>query len=336
MRVGCGCIPAASSMGQPQCVELSQVIVATTTHCTGSGRAMLEREEYIEQAYFFRALGERLLENVPTQEVLRSIREEILATTKLPMAIDYLLGELRHGGAFAPAMARLGHYFTPFQSYVDSGGGRRTRPLRHADRPGDPHREAQYRADGAAPQGLFLYQFESLCRNRLGYDRGLDSDGRGSGFRRGLAGVDPARAAPGGDPRPGRPDLYPESVLSDRPGPAGAIGGGMCSRCSARRRGGLPLPTAARTRSICSTALHRQLGYPAVPRPQPVDETRDLVPMLARRMERLESRLRLLEEEHRGGIDLNQFYRPPKTESHALTRHILRPWTRRLPVKVTG
>ena len=27
-------------------------------------------------------------------------------------------------------------------------------------------------AAGAAPQGIFLYQFETLCRNRLGYDRG--------------------------------------------------------------------------------------------------------------------------------------------------------------------
>src|SRR5207249_2712448 len=36
-------------------------------------------------------------------------------------------------------------------------------------------REARFRADGATPQGLFLFQFESLCRNRLGYDRGLEA-----------------------------------------------------------------------------------------------------------------------------------------------------------------
>ena len=35
--------------------------------------------------------------------------------------------------------------------------------------------EAEYRAKGASPQGIFLFQFEAICRNRLGYDRGLDA-----------------------------------------------------------------------------------------------------------------------------------------------------------------
>ena len=51
---------------------------------------ILDREEYIEQAYFFRVYRERLLENVPSQEILQTIQEEILATTRLPMAIDFL------------------------------------------------------------------------------------------------------------------------------------------------------------------------------------------------------------------------------------------------------
>ena len=80
--------------------------------------APLGREEYVEQAHFFRALGERLRENVPMQEVLASVREEVLATTKLPMAIDFLLAELRHAGILGSAMARLEHYFTPFQIFV--------------------------------------------------------------------------------------------------------------------------------------------------------------------------------------------------------------------------
>ena len=49
---------------------------------------ILDREEYIEQAYFFRVYRERLQENVPSQEILQTIQEEILATTRLPMAID--------------------------------------------------------------------------------------------------------------------------------------------------------------------------------------------------------------------------------------------------------
>ena len=42
---------------------------------------LLDREEYIEQAYFFRTFHERLDESLPSQEILSSIREEILATT---------------------------------------------------------------------------------------------------------------------------------------------------------------------------------------------------------------------------------------------------------------
>ena len=79
---------------------------------------MLDREEYIEQAYLFRILGERLPQNMPLQELLRQVREELLATTKLPLAVDFLRSELEHSGAFAPAMARLSHYFTPYQTYV--------------------------------------------------------------------------------------------------------------------------------------------------------------------------------------------------------------------------
>src|SRR3954466_11241227 len=80
--------------------------------------APLGREEYIEQAHFFRALAERLEANVPAQEVLQSVREEVLATTKLPLAIDFLLGELRHEGVLGPAMGLLPHYFTPFQAFI--------------------------------------------------------------------------------------------------------------------------------------------------------------------------------------------------------------------------
>ena len=61
-------------------------------------------------------------------------------------------------------------------------------------------------------------------------------------------------------------------------------------------------------------ALQRQLGYPAIPRPKPVNRTNDLLPVLAQRIERLERRLRLIEEEQRGGIDLDRFYRTPEKD----------------------
>ena len=64
--------------------------------------------------------------------------------------------------------------------------------------------------------------------------------------------------------------------------------------------------------SLLFAALHRQLGYPSIPRPEPIEQTTLILPQLMRRVERMESRLKLLEEEQKGGIDLSKFYNPPK------------------------
>src|SRR5437660_11127132 len=83
-----------------------------------SAGPLLDHEEYVEQAYFFRSLRERLAENLPTQDVLARIDEEILATTRLPMAIQFLATELKHSGLLSSGFARLQHYFTPFQTFA--------------------------------------------------------------------------------------------------------------------------------------------------------------------------------------------------------------------------
>ena len=57
--------------------------------------------------------------------------------------------------------------------------------------------------------------------------------------------------------------------------------------------------------------LQCHLGYPTVPRLKPADQTPMLIPQLMRRMERLETRLKLIEDEQRGGIDLTKFYSAP-------------------------
>ena len=98
----------------------------------------LDREEYVEQAYFFQTLRERMQQNMSTQDLLDAIRQEILATTMLPFAIEFMAGELRLTGGFATAMARLPHYFTPFQTYVVAGGREGRRPIRFPHRPGNP------------------------------------------------------------------------------------------------------------------------------------------------------------------------------------------------------
>ena len=58
-------------------------------------------------------------------------------------------------------------------------------------------------------------------------------------------------------------------------------------------------------------ALQRQLGYPEVPRPKPAEKGRDVLDQIVRRMERLEQRLKLVEEENKGGIKIDRFFATP-------------------------
>src|SRR5437016_8185678 len=80
--------------------------------------AQLDREEYIEQAYFFRVFRERLASELVAQEILQRVHEEILSTTRLPYAIQFLATEVKHTGLLSSGFARLSHYFTPFQAFV--------------------------------------------------------------------------------------------------------------------------------------------------------------------------------------------------------------------------
>src|SRR5271166_5394511 len=89
--------------------------------------AVLDREEYIEQAYFFRLLRERLADGLAAQDVLERIDQEILATTRLPYAIQFLCAELKHTGQLSSGLARLPHYFTPFQAFAVRGAEEETR-----------------------------------------------------------------------------------------------------------------------------------------------------------------------------------------------------------------
>jgi len=320
---------------------------ADRSNAESSPLAPLGREEYVEQAHFFRALGERLRENVPMQEVLGMMREEVLATAKLPMAIDFLLAELRHAGIFGSAMAHLHHYFTPFQVFIvqESENHQRRFDLRVGLEV--LRREAEYRAESPTRQGLFLYQFEAICRNRLGYDRGLEAVARDPGFdaswsdwirmlRRQIGMVDLAdlmyvhseyyqqRASRAGPRAPSRSDgRAPESLGSlgetgPKDGPTHSARGSAGIVLFGEREGRIALANRRKDPLYLFSSLHRQLGYPEVPRPPVADAEQTLLPQLARRMEQFEMRLKLVEEEQRGGIDLTQFYQkpdqPPPTE----------------------
>lgn len=274
----------------------------------------LERDEYVEQAYFFRVYRERIEENVPAQEVLASIREELLATTKLPLAVDFLAGELNLRGTIGEGMAHLPHYFTPFQAFVmqraESSESRfdvriALRILEH---------EAEYHAEqDATPQALFVYQFESIARNRLGYDQGLlavsedpiyEADWREwiLRIRRQLGSVDFAdlvylRSQHRVDEvrrRTNRPDYQPSYPI---------LFGVQEGRIARANRGKDPLYMFA--------ALQRHLGYPKVPRPRPPRVEPLFEPHVELRFQRLEAKIAMLEAEQQEGLDLSQFYVKP-------------------------
>ncbi|MGI9516831.1 MAG: hypothetical protein ACR2NP_07300 [Pirellulaceae bacterium] len=269
----------------------------------------LPREEYIEQAYLFAALGDRLAKNEPVQRLLGHIKHELLATTKLPMAIDYLLAELNHSGSMSEAMRNMPHYFTAFQSYLMwQAEDERARMdmlmvmtlLEH---------ESKFRAESSDAVPLFFFQLEILCRNRLSYDDGLKAMADDPVYneawrewlldaRKKLGFVDIA-------------DLiyvhsqyyvdvekdvekHPETVLF---GP---------------REGRIALANRRKDPLYLFAALQRQLNYPEVPRPKKADPNEELLPRLVRTMEQLQTRIKLLEDEQREkGIDLSQFYPEP-------------------------
>ena len=270
---------------------------------------MLDREEYIEQAYFFRVLGDRLPKNVALQDLLGQIRDEVLATTKLPFAIDFLLAELNHSGVVSTAMSTIGHYFTPFQTYImqeaESEQGRfdiriAVDVLRQ---------EAEYRSAEPTKVGIFLYQLETLCRNRLRYDYGLQAIARDPafdadwhdwimGFRHKIGIVDLA------DMVYVTSEHYVEQQRRRQADPSS-----QQTILFGEKEGRIALANRHKDPLYLFSALQRHLGYPPVPRPKPRQEAGDLIPQLARRLERLEIRLKLMEEEQRHeAIDLTKFY----------------------------
>ena len=134
---------------------------------------VLEREEYIEQAYFFHSFRERLIDGLASQEILARIGEELLSTTKLPLAVSFLHVEMKGTGQMGPAMERINHYFTPFQAHVVNQSETDLSRFSMDQALLILEREAKFKADGPSLPALFVFQFEALSRNRLGYTKGL-------------------------------------------------------------------------------------------------------------------------------------------------------------------
>ncbi len=277
---------------------------------------VLEREEYVEQSYFFRAWRERLSAGIPTQEILARVHEEILSTTRLPLAVQFLGTELKHTGVVASGFHRLPHYFAAFQAFVIGQAEQEGRRFSMETALLVLEREALYRSGTWTAPGLFVYQLETLSRNRLGYDQGLramaadpcyDADWRAylEMVRRQLGLVDFA------DLVYLRSALYVAEQRRQAPAyepPLPPLLGEKEGKIAKANRGRDPL--------FLFAALQRQLGYPEVPRPKPRDDAGAKIEMLQVKVRELEARLKLVESEVKGQLDLTQFYvkpdRPPR------------------------
>jgi hypothetical protein len=163
-------------------------------------------------------------------------------------------------------------------------------------------REVEYRAAGCSRQGLFLFHFETLCRNRLGYDHGLDAVAADPIYdeawrewiltvRRQVGIIDFADM------------IYVRSEHYRR-----VRGNSEKPVLFGEKEGKIALANRRKDPLYLFSALARHLGYPSVPRPKRGRPPEQMLPLLVRRIERLETRIKLLEEELRGGINLARFY----------------------------
>jgi hypothetical protein len=276
---------------------------------------ILDREEYIEQAYFFRVYRERLQENVPSQEILLIIQDEILATTRLPMAIDFMRTEILHSGRISDAMLRLPHYFSPFQTFViqraeaDESRFEQIVALKILES------EAGYRARNPTQSGMFVYQFECIARNRLGYADGLKAMAQdplySEDWQRWIGNL--------GNELGGRElseviYLASQHFHNRRSTRSTQKGDGVATTPTTLfgdQEGRIAMANIGRDPLFFFAALQRQLDYPAVPRSQRVDDIQKLPAFLEARLVKLEQRLKIAEMEAKGGINLKQFYKHP-------------------------
>lgn len=271
----------------------------------------MDREEYVEQAYFLRIFRERLAENQPAQETLERVHEEILSTTRLPYAIQFLTAELKHTGLLASGFAKLPHYFTAFQAYVvkQAEDVKSRFPMLTALLVLE--REAAYKAGAVSRAGLFVYQFEAIARNRLGYMDGLpamaadphyDADWKAyiEMVGRQVGVVDFA------DLIFLRSDLYVKEQRRENPTyepPVPPVFGEKEGKIAKASRGRDPLYFFA--------ALQRQLGYPEVPKFKAKDESATKLEQIQTKLRELDTRLKFAEAELRGTpIDLSQLAKP--------------------------
>jgi len=269
-----------------------------------------ERDECIEQAYFFRTVRERLLENVPAQDIFERAHEELLTTTRLPLAVQFLATELKHTGLVSSGFARLPHYFTPFQAFVAQQAEDEKRKFTMTGALQVLEREATYKAGEPTAAGLFVFQFETLARNRLGYDQGLGAMTGDPFYGPDWAAyIDLVRRSVGvidfADLVYVRSTLYVRNKQKEVAGYDPSV-----PPLFGEKEGKIAKASRGRDPLFLFAALQRQLGYPEVPRPRPRDDLSIQIEVMKVKVRELESRLRMVESEVRGTFDPTQFGKP--------------------------
>jgi hypothetical protein len=270
----------------------------------------VDPEELVEQAYFFRTFRERLGQQMPAQDILERLHEEFLSTTRIPMAVQFICTELKHSGSLANGFIRLKHYFTPFQAFVVQQTEDERRKFAIETALLVLEREALYKSKEPTPAGLFVFQFEVISRNRLGYDDGLMAVENDPIFdenwqhyiwlgRRQIGVLDFA------DLIYLRSEFYVIDQRRYKPGyvpsrvPLFGEKEGKIARAS---RGRDPL--------FLFAALQRHLNYPEVPRPRVQNDLGSQMESIRTKVRELEARLRIVEAESRGVFDPTQFGKP--------------------------
>ena len=233
-------------------------------------------------------------------------------STRLPTAVQFLATEMRHSGLLSTAYARLAHYFTPFQTFVIAQAERDNHKFTTGEALLVLEREATYKAGTPTPSGLFVYQFEAIARNRLGYDEGLAAVGKDPFYppvwadyadlvRRQVGVIDFA------DLVYLRSDSYVLTQRRKNPEyvpPVPPLFGEKEGKIAKANRGRDPLHLFA--------ALQRQLGYPEVPRARAKDDPTSQLLALKTKVKEMEQRMKLLEGEVKGRVDLSEFLARPE------------------------
>ncbi|MGL6075588.1 MAG: hypothetical protein ACRC8S_15650 [Fimbriiglobus sp.] len=269
-----------------------------------------EHDECVEQAYFFRNFRERLAENMSAQDLLNSLHEEVLTTTRLPFAIQLLATEMKHSGRISSGFGLLPHYFTAFQTFIISQAEDDKSKLSMPVALLILEREAAYKADKPTKAGLFVYQFETTARNRLGYSDSLEAISKDPFYDADWKRYIEFVRRSGGvidfcDLVYLRSEFYVQDERRKNPAydpPQPPIYGDREGKIAKASRGRDPL--------FLFAALQRQLNYPQVPRAKAKDDIEAKLDSQATKIRELETRLRMLESEQRGQFDPTQFGKP--------------------------